>query len=282
MQQLVRELVDWRLAEYLDRTSNIDGDSYTLKISHSGGQPILFLPPREQNPDLPEGWTDVRVGDATYSANFVKVAVNVICQSGSEKNILSELLRKWFGTDAGAPGTRHRVMLRHTAAEWHLQPLDVPIGPILWKPYKREEVPGLFGLSYSDAVWRQGFVRQNEHTFLFVTLEKNNQALEYQYKDHFVSPIEFQWQSQNRTTQASNHGRSIRDHKQQEISVHLFVRPQSKVSGGRGAPFIYCGPVEFVSWEGEKPVTVIWKLSASVPQRLQAQLQVPHDDRNVR
>src|SRR5262249_10883637 len=72
MQELVRELVDWRLAEYLDRPRGIATDCYTLKISHAGGQPILFLPPRAQNPGLPEGWTNVRLGDATYSANFVK------------------------------------------------------------------------------------------------------------------------------------------------------------------------------------------------------------------
>src|SRR5258706_7664803 len=71
-QELVRELVDWRLAEYLDRPSESQADSYTLKISHAGGQPILFLPPRAQNPGLPEGWTDVRVADEIYSANFVK------------------------------------------------------------------------------------------------------------------------------------------------------------------------------------------------------------------
>ena len=275
LQELVREVVDWRLAEYLDRPSNIEADSYTLKISHSGGQPILFLPPRTENSSLPEGWTDIRAGGETYNANFVKAAINVMRKSGSDRNVLPELLRKWFGPDTGAPGTRHRLILRRIGDQWNLEPLGAAIGPVLWRPYKREEVPGLFGLSYSDAVWRQGFVRQNEHTFLFVTLEKTDQGLEYQYKDHFVSPIEFQWQSQNRTAQASRHGRSIRDHKELEISVHLFVRPQSKISGGRGAPFIYCGPVEFVSWESEKPVTVLWKLSAPVPEVLRAKLRVP-------
>lgn len=276
MQELVRELVDWRLAEYLDRPSGIATDSYTLKISHSGGQPILFLPPRAQNPGLPEGWTDVRVGDATYSANFVKVAINVMRQSRSETNVLPDLLRKWFGPDTGAPGTRHRVSLRRIGSDWNLEPLGAAtIRAVRWKVYKREEIAPLFGLSYSDAVWRQGFVRQDEHTFLFVTLEKTDQAAEYQYKDHFVSPTRFQWQSQNRTAQDSSHGRSICDHKELGISVHLFVRAQKKLSGGRGAPFTYCGQVEFASWEGEKPVTVLWKLSEPIPEALRYILQVP-------
>jgi superfamily II DNA or RNA helicase len=278
-QELVREVVDWRLAEYLDRPSGTGAESYTLKISHSGGQPILFLPSRSQHPGLPEGWTDVRVGDETYTANFVKIAVNVMRQPGSETNVLPDLLRRWFGPDAGAPGTRHRVDLRRIGTEWELESLGAATNrAVLWKPYKRDEIAPLFGLSYSDSVWRQGFVQQGEHTFLFVTLEKADQAAAYQYKDHFVSPTRFQWQSQNRTTQGSKHGRSIRDHKELGIDVHLFVRAQSKLPGGRGAPFTYCGPVEFVSWEGEKPVTVLWNLYEPIPQALRDKLRVPPVD----
>jgi hypothetical protein len=276
MQELVRELVDWRLAEYLDRPSGIATDSYTLEISHAGAQPILFLPPRAQNPDLPEGWTDVRVGDAIYSANFVKVAINIMRQSDSEINVLPELLRKWFGPDTGAPGTRHRILLRRTGDEWNLEPLGVATqGATLWKAYQREEIAPLFGLSYSEAQWNQGFVRQDEHTFLFVTLQRPSQA---GYKNHFLSRTAFQCESQNRTTQGSKHGRSICDHGKLGISVHLFVRERSKLPGGRGAPFTYCGPVEFVSWEGEKPITVVWKLSAPVPDVLRDKLQVPPGD----
>lgn len=279
MQELVRELVDWRLAEYLDRPSGIATDSYTLKISHAGAQPILFLPPRAQNPDLPEGWTDVRVGDAIYSANVVKVAINIMRQSGSEINVLPELLRKWFGPDTGAPGTRHRILLRRTRDEWNLEPVGVATQEAtLWKAYQREEIAPLFGLSYSEAQWNQGFVRQDEHTFLFVTLQSPSQA---GYKNHFLSPTTFQCESQNRTTQGSKHGRSICDHGNLGISVHLFVRERSKLPGGRGAPFTYCGPVEFVSWEGEKPITVVWKLSAPVPDVLRDKLQVPPGDGGV-
>jgi hypothetical protein len=277
LQELVRELVDWRLAEYLDCPSDTAADSYTLKISHSGGQPILFLPPRAQNAGLPEGWTDVRVGEATYSANFVRVAVNVMRQSGSETNMLPELLRKWFGPDTGAPGTRHRLLLRRTGDEWNLEPAGVAtLRAVLWKVYQREEIAPLFGLSYSEALWNQGFVRQDEHTFLFVTLQRPSQVAGYQ--NYFLSPRTFQWESQNRTAQSSKHGRSIYDHSNLGISVHLFVRERSKLPGGRGAPFTYCGPIEFVSWEGEKPVTVLWKLSEPIPEALRDKLHVPPGD----
>jgi hypothetical protein len=206
----------------------------------------------------------------------VKVAVNVMRQSGLENNVLPELLRKWFGPDTGAPGTRHRLLLRRTGDEWSLEPFGVAtLGATLWKAYQREEIAPLFGFSYSEALWNQGFVRQDEHTFLFVTLQRPSQA---GYQNHFLSSSTFQWESQNRTAQTSKPGRSICDHGKLGILVHLFVRERSKLPGGRGAPFTYCGPVEFVSWEGEKPITVLWNLSEPVPEALRDKLQVPQGD----
>jgi len=47
---------------------------------------------------------------------------------------------------------------------------------------------------------------------------------------------------------------------------------------GRGAPFYYCGPVEFLSWSGDKPITVIWRLSTAVPEPLREELAVPRSN----
>jgi hypothetical protein len=58
------------------------------------------------------------------------------------------------------------------------------------------------------------------------------------------------------------------------ISVHLFVRKTSKVDG-RAAPFLYCGECEFLSWEGDRPITVHWKLKSAVPERWRGVLDVP-------
>jgi hypothetical protein len=108
-----------------------------------------------------------------------------------------------------------------------------------------------------------------------VTLDKANQTEAFQYKDRFLSGDEFQWQSQNRTTRAGDAGASIKEHKERGIAVHLFLRAKPKTPDGRGAPFYYCGPVEFVSWDGDKPITVAWKLATPVPEPLWAELLVP-------
>ena len=107
---LVRELVDWRLAEYLSRTpARQDSTGFVMKVSHTGGKPILFLPDRKQSPGIPEGWQIVSIDGTPHRANFVKIAVNVARQEGGTENVLPEILRKWFGPDAGRPGTDFRV-----------------------------------------------------------------------------------------------------------------------------------------------------------------------------
>jgi superfamily II DNA or RNA helicase/HKD family nuclease/diadenosine tetraphosphate (Ap4A) HIT family hydrolase len=272
LQELVRELAEWRLTEYLDRAHAQTAGFSTLKVSQSNGSPMLFLPPEPQRSDLPEGWTDVSVDDAAYSANFVKVAVNVVRESGNEYNHLPQILRRWFGPDAGAPGTRHAVALERKDNGWHLMPLGRRSGELqLWQSYSRKEIPPLFGFEFSTAIWNAGFVKRPGHIFLLVTLDKSAHGSEFQYKDHFISRSEFEWQSQNRTGQDSGDGRDIRHHVERGFAVHLFVRGQKRMPGG-AAPFIYCGDVQFLEWHGDRPITVRWKLPTDVPDSVWASL----------
>jgi superfamily II DNA or RNA helicase/diadenosine tetraphosphate (Ap4A) HIT family hydrolase/HKD family nuclease len=176
-QELVREIVDWRLAEYFQRPGKAGAAEFVLKVSHADGRPILFLPDRDDNPGLPEGWTDIRADDELLSANFVKIAVNVARRPDSDTNALPELLRRWFGADAGKPGTRHQVILRREGSSWELKPLGSSgQGAVPYKAYRRAEIAPLFGLPYSERYWGQGFVRQGNHLILFVTLMRRHSS----------------------------------------------------------------------------------------------------------
>lgn len=278
LQQLTRELAEWRLAEYLRRAdSSADAEGrFECKVSHSDGRPILFLPDRAANSTIPEGWVNVKIDGERYEANFVKIAVNVIRSSGSDTNQLPELMRGWFGADAGLPGTDHRVVFETHKGELVLTPVSRRDGALqLWRRYSREEIPKLFGLTYSAAVWQQGFVLQGGQMVLLVTLDKGQHAEKFKYRDQFLAPDRFQWQSQNRTTQASKHGQTIRGHQQLGVPVHLFVRSKTRGANGTAAPFLYAGQVEFVSWQGERPITVQWRLTTPVPTELMQALNVP-------
>jgi superfamily II DNA or RNA helicase/HKD family nuclease/diadenosine tetraphosphate (Ap4A) HIT family hydrolase len=125
-QRLVRELADWRLAEYLSNARSAQViDSFAMKVSHSGGRPMLFLPDRDATPGVPLGWVDVEIDGMAHRANFVKVAVNVVQRAEGDENVLPKVLREWFGHDAGQPGTNHRVECRRIGDRWTFVPVGV-------------------------------------------------------------------------------------------------------------------------------------------------------------
>ena len=276
-QELVRELVDWRLSDYLSRTKPPSSKNIICRVSHSSGKPILRLPDRKQTA-IPWGWTEVAVDDEVYQAHFVKVAVNVMRRQGSEDNVLVDVMRNWFGQDAGLPGTTHQVMFSPEGENgYRLVPRINAIddnGPKLWSSFNRPEIPPLFGLEFNPGAWNQGYVFKDNHAFLLVTLDKGALHSDFQYQDQFLSPKQFQWQSQNSTAQQSTTGLRLSLHQEKNIQVHLFVR-ETKIRDGKATPFIYCGDVEFVSWASERPITIQWQLKEPVPEHLWSRLNIP-------
>jgi superfamily II DNA or RNA helicase/HKD family nuclease len=277
LQSLIREVAEWRLAEYLDRSAAPTDGTYLIKVNQANGNPILMPLNREQNTGLPEGWTAFMANGKQFVGNFVKVALNVAKKDqNADRNELPAILRTWFGPDAGAPGTRHFVELSLDGDKWSMSPTGAGVQtPVLWKAYSREQIPGLFDLEFNASVWQQGFVRRGDRTFLLVTLDKSTAADEHKYKDEFLSATDFQWQSQNQTAQESAAGQSIKEHVARGIEVLLFVRPRSKTKDSKAMPFVYCGAVDFMSWDGNKPITVHWRLREAVPDRLHGELKVP-------
>lgn len=279
-QDLVRELAEWRLVSYLRRSApNHSLDRIVCRVSHSNGRPILFLPDRSSHNGIPEGWQKVLADGEEFQANFVKIAINVMTRPGSTDNVLPQVLRSWFGNEAGDPGRSDDVVLMRAGDAYRMLPatdLTHSAGPLLWQEYSREAAFEVLGIKPKGWEPQQGIVRRNGLFILFVTLDKDTLAEEYQYKDHFVSAAEFQWQSQNQNSQAGKVGQEILHHEERGIQVHLFVRGEKSVNGAV-APLSYCGQLSFRKWEGEKPITVWWRLEHPVPEPLWLKLKVPAD-----
>nr|WP_144058947.1 DEAD/DEAH box helicase family protein [Rhodopirellula sp. SWK7] len=130
VEALTEELVDWRLAAYTrSRRPKLPqhGDiRFEAKVSHSGGRPILFLPEQSKVPERPIGPTQVRLPDGeTWEFKMVKIACNVATREGEKKNQLGDLLKRWFGPNAGLPGTDFRVEFRKQNDQWSVKPCDV-------------------------------------------------------------------------------------------------------------------------------------------------------------
>lgn len=139
-------------------------------------------------------------------------------------------------------------------------------GPQLWVEYLREYIPPLFGTVFNPGNWNSGIVRVGQDLILLTTLKKGSLATGNHYQDQFLSPQRMQWQSQTQTRRESDIGR-ILSGQTVGAHIHLFVR-SGKLRNGKAAPFLYCGTPRFVSWEGEKPITVQWQLEQEVPKHL--------------
>ena len=117
---LLRELVDWRLAEYLDRGKEQVGNR--CRIISSGGRPIIKLPSRTVVANLPSDWVSVEIDEKTYAAKFAQQYINVVRETQeSTENILGDILRSWYGPTVGQRGTRFEVQLVQEPDGWHLR-----------------------------------------------------------------------------------------------------------------------------------------------------------------
>ena len=98
-------------------------EGFTARVTHNQRAPILMLPDREHHPDIPRGWIDVRLPDGqVWQLKLVKIACNVARPIGQQDNQLGDLMRRWFGPDAGRPGTTHRVRFVPSPDGWQLEP----------------------------------------------------------------------------------------------------------------------------------------------------------------
>lgn len=121
--------------------------------------------------------------------------------------------------------------------------------------YSRQDVAQLGGLSVPTEIygtaWADGILELENVVILFVTLEKEG---EVGYLDVFDG-TDFYWESQNRNSQNSPIIRKISG----GSPIHLFARMRAKMRGTSSAsPFVYCGNLDFIGMEGERPVTCLF------------------------
>jgi superfamily II DNA or RNA helicase/HKD family nuclease len=109
--------------------------------------------------------------------------------------------------------------------------------------------------------------RQTE--LLFVTLDKNEGFNPRSaFHDYAISTEHFHWQTQNSAGPDTPAGRRYLQSPGNGWRFQLFVRPR------RGEPYRACGPVVLESAEGDRPMTLVWRLAVPLPARLFAAFSV--------
>ncbi len=123
-QELLREILDWRLAQYLSRQGpgGVTADIVCL-VARAGDRPILFLPSSASALHIELGPAPMRIEGEAYEALIAKIAINVVRRTGEEVNVLPAILRRWFGDDAGLPGRGERVRLKRGQSGFEMEAL---------------------------------------------------------------------------------------------------------------------------------------------------------------
>ena len=142
--------------------------------------------------------------------------------------------------------------------------------------YTRNQI--LVGLSESNltrkAPSREGVYRikekDNETEVLFVTLDKGGGKFNAStmYHDYFINEQFFHWQSQNSTTPEGEIGQSYIKQKENKKDILLFIRESTTDENGNTMAFVFCGKIQYVQYEGRKPMSITWRLEAIPPALL--------------
>ena len=106
-------------------------------------------------------------------------------------------------------------------------------------------------------------LRKQKTELLFVTLDKREGYHDrIAYHDYAVSPERFHWQSQNSAGPDTPSGRRYLESTGNGWSFQLFVRT------ARGEPYRACGPVQLETAEGDRPMSLVWRLAVPLPLTL--------------
>ena len=139
--------------------------------------------------------------------------------------------------------------------------------------YTRQDVMAIFDLRENSGKIkniREGvyYHRQHNVDLFFVTLKKtsDNFSVSTMYEDYPISPDLFHWQSQSGTHDQTSVGkRYTRITGASSNKAVLFVRHGKKDGQGRTQPFMCLGPCTYVRHEGNKPMSIVWRLKYSIP-----------------
>lgn len=98
---------------------------------------------------------------------------------------------------------------------------------------------------------------------LFVTLDKSEGYHDrIAYHDYAISAERFHWQTQNSAGPDTKSGRRYLESPGNGWQFQLFVRPS------KGDAYRACGRVSLEKAEGNRPMSVIWRLESPLPARL--------------
>jgi superfamily II DNA or RNA helicase len=132
--------------------------------------------------------------------------------------------------------------------------------------YARSEILAAFGVGgrVRAETWREGvrWIKEERTDVFLVTLDKTGSGFSptTRYKDYAISRELFHWESQSTTSEDSATGMRYRRQASSENRVVLFARRNDAERA-----FWCLGTASYVRHEGERPMSVTWRLHTPLP-----------------
>ncbi len=120
---------------------------------------------------------------------------------------------------------------------------------------------------------REGVFNYKEKStdLLFINLNKSEKEFSptTMYNDYAINDELFHWQTQSKTSPSSETGKRYIDHDEMGVDVLLFVR-EDKTKNNMTVPYMFLGKGHYVSSEGSKPMSIVWKMENKIPPQITA------------
>mgnify|MGYP002768258940 FL=1 len=133
--------------------------------------------------------------------------------------------------------------------------------------YTRNQICAAFDMLMPTSL-RQGVyqIKEKHCDLFFVTLNKSEKDYSptTMYHDYSINDTLFHWESQSTTAAESPTAQRYFNHRELGQHILLFVREYKEDTLGK-MPYLFLGEADYVSHEGSRPVSIVWRLRTPIP-----------------
>lgn len=139
--------------------------------------------------------------------------------------------------------------------------------------YSTDQILAAFGFWNEEKApaFREGvkYFEDKKTDIFFITLNKSDKDFSPStlYEDYAINERLFHWQTQSRISEETNTAKRYIHHRQMGNRIALFVR-EYKEENNYTSPFVFLGEAEYVRHEGNKPMSIVWRLKEEMPPEL--------------
>jgi hypothetical protein len=233
----------------------------------------------------------IHVGDERRLGLWARLASQDSPDEEADRRLARMLFAVLYGKELGADARAHALWAEHALLREEiagLVPVLRELNAVLSVPhalapeiplalharYLGVELSGAFDHRTQEGNFRDYYTGVEltgggRFHLLLVTIDKAAATKEHlRYRDFPLNERRFHWQSKSRTTRDSNEGKRHLEPARYNVTPLLFVRERADARPGVTMAFRYLGPVEPDGAEGERPITIEWRLRYPMPREV--------------